>query len=402
MPACEKKIGQQLGHRHDRLHVLLERQCYLNGLEPVGAALTSTASNKESNSNSGICMTIKTDAVIVGAGPVGLFQVFELGLLGLKADLVDSLAQVGGQCSELYPEKPIYDIPAWPVIGAQDLVDKLVEQIRPFEPGVHLGQEVTEFEALENNRFRVVTSRGTEFDAGSVIIAAGLGAFQPRRLRAIGLDDLKATNVHYKITERKRFAGKRLIILGGGDSALDWTLDLADIAEHITLAHRRREYRAQPASVAKMKQLVEQGKVSEQQGTVGEALGVPGRIDALKFNTLEREKIRVEADEILVFWGLAPDLGPIADWSFQIEKKQIPVDTEKFQTSIPGVFAVGDINTYPGKKKLILSGFHEAALAAFGVQKHLDPEARQFLQYTTTSPIMHKRLGVEKEKEKAG
>src|SRR6056297_1424588 len=367
----------------------------------VGGAASSS---NESNSNSGNCMTIQTDAVIVGASPVGLFQVFELGLLGLKADLVDSLAQVGGQCSELYPEKPIYDIPAWPVIGAQELVDKLVEQIRPFEPGVHLGQEVTEFEALENNRFRVVTSRGTEFDAGSVIIAAGLGAFQPRRLRAKGLDGLKATNVHYKITERKRFAGKRLIILGGGDSALDWTLDLADIAEHITLAHRRREYRAQPASVAKMKQLVEQGKVSEQQGTVGEALGVPGRIDALKFNTLEREKIRVEADEILVFWGLAPDLGPIADWSFQIEKKQIPVDTEKFQTSIPGVFAVGDINTYPGKKKLILSGFHEAALAAFGVQKHLDPEARQFLQYTTTSPIMHKRLGVEKEKrkEKAG
>lgn len=347
-------------------------------------------------------MTIKTDAVIVGAGPVGLFQVFELGLLGLKADLVDSLAQVGGQCSELYPEKPIYDIPAWPTIGAQELVDKLVEQIRPFEPGVHLGQEVTEFEVLEDNRFRVVTSKGTEFDAGSVIIAAGLGAFQPRRLRAKGLEDLKATNVHYKVTDRQQFAGKRLIILGGGDSALDWTLDLADIAAHITLAHRRKEYRAQPASVAKMKELVEQGKVSEQQGTVGEALGVPGRIDALELNTLEREKIRVEGDEVLVFWGLAPDLGPIADWSLEIEKKQIPVDTEKFQTSIPGVFAVGDINTYPGKKKLILSGFHEAALAAFGVQKHLDPDARQFLQYTTTSPIMHKRLGVEKEKEKAG
>jgi thioredoxin reductase len=220
-------------------------------------------------------MTIKTDAVIVGAGPVGLFQVFELGLLGLKADLVDSLAQVGGQCSELYPEKPIYDIPAWPTIGAQELVDKLVEQIRPFEPGVHLGQEVTEFEVLEDNRFRVVTSKGTEFDAGSVIIAAGLGAFQPRRLRAKGLEDLKATNVHYKVTDRQQFAGKRLIILGGGDSALDWTLDLADIAAHITLAHRRKEYRAQPASVAKMKELVEQGKVSEQQGTVGEALGVP-------------------------------------------------------------------------------------------------------------------------------
>jgi thioredoxin reductase (NADPH) len=347
-------------------------------------------------------MSIQTDAVIVGAGPVGLFQVFELGLLGLRAELVDSLAQVGGQCSELYPEKPIYDVPAWPVISAQGLVDKLVEQIKPFDPGVHLGQEVAEFEALDNGRFRVVTSKGgdqcTEFDAGSVIIAAGLGAFQPRRLRAKGLDDLDAKNVHYKVTERERFAGKRLLVLGGGDSALDWTLDLAGIAEHVTLVHRRKEYRAQPASVEQMKKLVDEGKVTEQQGTVGEAVGVPGRVDALELNTLEREKIRVEGDEILVFWGLAPNLGPIADWSLEIEKKQIPVDTEKFQTSIPGVFAVGDINTYPGKKKLILSGFHEAALAAFGVQKHLDPDARQFLQYTTTSPIMHKRLGVEEAK----
>lgn len=343
-------------------------------------------------------MSIQTDAVIVGAGPVGLFQVFELGLLGLRAELVDSLAQVGGQCSELYPEKPIYDIPAWPVISAQGLVDKLVEQIKPFDPGIHLGQEVAEFEALDNGRFRVVTSRGTEFDAGSVIIAAGLGAFQPRRLRAKGLDDLNATNVHYKVTEREQFAGKRLLILGGGDSALDWTLDLAGIAEHVTLIHRRHEYRAQPASVERMKQLVDDGKVTEQQGTVGEAIGVPGRVDALELNTLEKEKIRVEGDEVLVFWGLAPNLGPIADWSLEIEKKQIPVDTGKFQTSIPGVFAVGDINTYPGKKKLILSGFHEAALCAFGVQKHLDPDARQFLQYTTTSPIMHKRLGVESGK----
>jgi len=340
-------------------------------------------------------MTIKTDAVIVGAGPVGLFQVFELGLLGLKAELVDSLAQVGGQCSELYPEKPIYDIPAWPVIGAQELVDKLAEQIRPFEPGVHLGQEVAAFEALDNGRFRVETSKGTGFDAGAVIIAAGLGAFQPRRLRARGLDDLHAENVYYKVTDRQRFAGKRLVILGGGDSALDWTLDLAGIADHITLVHRRHEYRAQPASVEKMRALAEAGQVSEQQGTVGEAIGVPGRVEALELNTLEREKVRVEGDEFLVFWGLAPDLGPIADWSLEIEKKQIPVDTEKFQTSIPGVFAVGDINTYPGKKKLILSGFHETALAAFGVQKHLDPNARQFLQYTTTSPIMHKRLGVD-------
>jgi len=342
-------------------------------------------------------MTIKTDAVIIGAGPVGLFQVFELGLLGLKAELVDSLKQVGGQCSELYPEKPIYDIPAWPIIGAQELVDKLVEQIKPFEPGVNLGQEVTGFEALDNGRFIVTTSKGTEFDAGTVIIAAGLGAFQPRRLRAKGLEDLDAKNLHYKVTDRQRFAGKRLAIFGGGDSALDWTLDLAGIADHVTLVHRRKEYRAQPASVEKMKELAEAGNVTPLQGMVSLAQGVPGQLSAIELTTLEREKIEVEADEFLVFWGLAPNLGPIADWSLEIEKKQIPVDTEKFQTSIPGVFAVGDINTYPGKKKLILSGFHEAALAAFGVQKHLDPEARQFLQYTTTSPLMHKRLGLDGE-----
>ncbi len=341
-------------------------------------------------------MTIKTDAVIVGAGPVGLFQVFELGLLGLEAELIDSLAQIGGQCSELYPEKPIYDIPAWPVIGAQELIDKLAEQIRPFQPGLHLGQEVAGFEAREDGRFRVTTSKGTEFDAGAVIIAAGLGAFQARRLRAKGLDDLAAENVYYKVTDRKRFSGKHLVILGGGDSALDWTLDLAAIAEHITLVHRRTEYRAQPASVEKMTRLVAEGKVTEQQGMAVQAIGVPGQIDELELTTLEREKVRVQGDDFLVFWGLAPDLGPIADWSLEIEKKQIPVDTEKFQTSIPGVFAVGDINTYPGKKKLILSGFHEAALAAFAVQKHLDPDARQFLQYTTTSPIMHQRLGVKK------
>ncbi|MGB0515130.1 MAG: NAD(P)/FAD-dependent oxidoreductase, partial [Wenzhouxiangellaceae bacterium] len=270
-------------------------------------------------------MTIKTDAVIIGAGPVGLFQVFELGLLGLKAELVDSLKQVGGQCSELYPEKPIYDIPAWPIIGAQELVDKLLEQIAPFEAGVNLGQEVTGFEALDNGRFRVTTSKGTEFDAGAVIIAAGLGAFQPRRLRAKGLDELEATNVHYKVTDRQRFAGKRLAILGGGDSALDWTLDLAEIADHITLVHRRNEYRAQPASVEKMKALAEAGKVTPVQGMVTLARGVPGQVHGIELTTLEREKIDVEADEFLVFWGLAPNLGPIADWSLEIEKKQIPV-----------------------------------------------------------------------------
>jgi len=342
-------------------------------------------------------MTIQTDAVIVGAGPVGLFQVFELGLLGLKAELVDSLPQVGGQCAELYPEKPIYDIPAWPVIDAGELVEKLKEQIRPFAPGVHLGQEVSSFEKKDDGRFRVITAAGTEFDAGTVIIAAGLGAFQPRRIRAPGLDQVDPENIHYKVTDKKYFADKDLIVLGGGDSALDWTLDLAEAARSLALIHRRKEYRAQPNSVEKMRELVAGGHLTECQGVVSRVLEENGRVAGVEITDLEREKHEIRGRELLVFWGLAPNLGPIAEWGLDIEKRQIPVDTEKFETSIPGVFAIGDINTYPGKKKFILSGFHEAALAAFGVQKHLHPDKKQFVQYTTTSPVMHKRLGVEKD-----
>ncbi|NDY96547.1 NAD(P)/FAD-dependent oxidoreductase [Wenzhouxiangella limi] len=340
-------------------------------------------------------MPIQTDAVIIGAGPVGLFQVFELGLLDLKAELVDSLPQVGGQCSELYPEKPIYDIPAYPVVGAQELIDRLMEQIEPFSPGIHLKQQVQRFEKRDDGRFTVVTTAGTAFDAGTVIIAAGLGSFLPRRLRAKGLDAIDPGLVHYKVTDRERFRGKRLLILGGGDSALDWTVDLADITESIDLIHRRPEYRGAPATVAKVKALAEAGKVREHQGLIMQVTSEGGTLQGLEIMDLEKNKQVIKGEEILVFWGLAPDLGPIADWSLDLEKKQIQVDTEKFQTSIEGVFAIGDINTYPGKKKLILSGFHEAALAAFAVQKHLHPDQRQFLQYTTTSPIMHKRLGVD-------
>ncbi|TVR98301.1 MAG: NAD(P)/FAD-dependent oxidoreductase [Wenzhouxiangellaceae bacterium] len=338
---------------------------------------------------------IQTDAVIIGAGPVGLFQVFELGLLDLKAELIDSLPQVGGQCAELYPEKPIYDIPAYPIIGAQELIDKLMEQIKPFNPGLHLGQQVERFEKRDDGRFTVVTSKGTEFDAGAVIIAAGLGSFLPRRLKAKGLELVDPAHIHYKVTDRERFRGKRLLILGGGDSALDWTMDLADIAESITLIHRRAEYRGAPASVARVKALAAVGKVSERQGLIMQAFANNGHLSGLEIMDLERNKSVAEGEEALVFWGLAPDLGPIANWELALEKKQIEVDTEKFQTSIEGVFAIGDINTYPGKKKFILSGFHEAALAAFGVQKYIHPDKRQFVQYTTTSPIMHKRLGVE-------
>ncbi len=344
-------------------------------------------------------MPIRTDVVIIGAGPSGLFQVFELGLLDIHAHVVDSLASIGGQCGELYPEKPIYDIPAFPVIGAQELIDRLVEQIKPFKPQFHLGQTVTELERKDDGRFALTTSTGTKFDTATVIIAAGLGAFQPRKLRAPGAVDFDGKNIHYKITQAEELAGKDIIILGGGDSALDWTLELHDKVNSLTLIHRRVDYRAQPASVKKMKTLAENGAIREFHGMVREVLSRDDEFQGLRVADAEGNTHEINADDVYVFWGLSPNLGPLAEWGLDIEKRQIHVDTEKFQTSEAGIFAVGDINTYPGKKKLILSGFHEAALAAFGVQKHLDPDKRVFLQYTTTSPIMHKRLGVEKDKQ---
>jgi len=343
-------------------------------------------------------MKIKTDVVIIGAGPCGLFQVFELGLLDIKAHIVDSLGQVGGQCSELYPDKPIYDIPALPVCGAQELADRLMEQIRPFKPEFHLNETVTELVRKDDGRFDVKTSAGTEFDAGAVVIGAGLGAFQPRRLRAMGADEFDGSSINYKVIEPERLNDKDIIIMGGGDSALDWTLELHNKARSITLVHRRPEYRAQPASVSKMKALADGESLREFQGQARSVLkNVDGSFRGLEIVDPDGERHHVEADEVFVFWGLSPNLGPIADWGIEIEKRQLPVDTEKFQTSIPGIFAVGDINTYPGKKKLILSGFHEAALASFGIQQYLFPEKKVRLQYTTTSPIMHERLGVEGE-----
>ncbi len=345
-------------------------------------------------------MPIRTDAVIIGAGPAGLFQVFELGLLDIHAHVVDSLPQVGGQCGELYPEKPIYDIPAYPVIGAQQLVDRLMEQIEPFKPQFHLRQTVTGLQRQEDGRFALTTSAGTEFDTATVIIAAGLGAFQPRKLRIPGAAEFSGKSIHYKITESAQLEGKDIIILGGGDSALDWTLELCDKVKSLTLIHRRLEYRAQPASVKKMKALAQKGELKEFHGMVREVLMENDKFRGLRVADADGAQHDIPADEVYVFWGLSPNLGPIADWGLEILKRQIPVDTEKFQTSETGIFAVGDINTYPGKKKLILSGFHEAALAAFAVQYHLDPAKRVFLQYTTTSPIMHKRLGIESDKNK--
>jgi thioredoxin reductase (NADPH) len=339
---------------------------------------------------------INTDVVIVGAGPCGLFQVFELGLLGLKAEVVDSISYPGGQCAELYPDKPIYDIPAVPMCTGQELTDLLLKQIEPFEPGMHLGQEVQVLQRQDDGTFLVETSKGTQFNAKAVVIAAGVGSFQPRPLRVPDAESYEDKSLHYRVRDPGQFAGKRLVILGGGDSALDWVLELAGTAEHITLVHRRDEYRAVPDSVAKMKQLVADGKVDEITSAKAKSInGADGQVTSVVIAPKEGDEVEVEADHVLVFFGLAPKLGPIAEWGLDINRKTINVDTEKFETSEPGIYAVGDINYYPGKKKLILCGFHEAALAAFAIKHQLEPERKVHVQYTTTSPIMHERLGID-------
>jgi thioredoxin reductase (NADPH) len=334
------------------------------------------------------------DTVIIGAGPVGLFQIFELGLLGISTHIIDSLAQPGGQCTELYPDKPIYDIPALPVCGAQELIDRLLQQAKPFNAHFHLGQEVTEVRKLESGRFHIATSQGTRLNAGAVVIAGGVGSFQPRRLSVPGAEAFEGRHVHYRVKSAADFHGRDLVICGGGDSALDWTVALCEKANSLTLVHRRPEFRAAAATVAKMRELVAQGKMHLLTGNAAAIHGDNNQSLSLEVATTDGQTHHLPADHVLAFFGLHPKLGPIAEWGLELEKRALKVDTEKFQTSVPGIFAIGDINTYPGKKKLILSGFHEAALTAFAIQHHLFPEKRQFLQYTTTSPIMQKRLGV--------
>jgi thioredoxin reductase (NADPH) len=337
---------------------------------------------------------IETDALIIGAGPAGLFQVFELGLLGIKSHIVDTLQHPGGQCAELYPDKPIYDIPALPVCGAQELVDRLMQQIAPMGPVFHFGEEVAELQRQDDGRFYVRTSAGSEFLARTVVVAAGLGSFQPRRLGVEGCDAFEDRQVHYRVRSAAQFAGQRLVIFGGGDSALDWVIDLNGKAKSIVHVHRRNEFRAAPASVARMRELVAANRMEYVEG-IAAAIQVAGdRMTGVTIRRTDGVMQDVAADHLLAFFGLHPKLGPIAEWGLELEKKAIKVDTAKFQTSVPGIFAIGDINTYPGKKKLILSGFHEAALAAFAIAEHLNPAKKVHLQYTTTSPIMQKRLGV--------
>lgn len=338
---------------------------------------------------------IETDAVIVGAGPVGLFQVFELGLLEVKAHVIDSLAEVGGQCIELYPDKPIYDIPAVPVCTGKELTDALLKQIAPFGATFHLGQEVTQVARQPDGRFFVATTAGTQFLTKTVFIAAGVGSFQARTLKVPEIEKFENTQLHYRVRNPEQFAGKNLVICGGGDSALDWALNFVGTAESVVLLHRRDGFRAAPASVAKMRELCEAYEMQFQVGQISGFEERDGRLAEVRVTGGDGVTRRMPLDHLLVFFGLSPKLGPIAEWGLQIERKQLVVDTERFETSERGIFAVGDINTYPGKKKLILSGFHEAALAAFAAGEIVFPQKKIHLQYTTTSPKLHKVLGVE-------
>jgi thioredoxin reductase (NADPH) len=343
---------------------------------------------------------VETDAVVIGAGPVGLFQVFELGLLEIKAHVIDSLPYPGGQCVELYPDKPIYDIPAVPVCTGQELTNNLLRQIEPFGATFHFNQEVSTVARQDDGRFFVETSKGARFLARTVFIAAGVGAFQPRTLKVDGIERFDERQLFYRVRNPADFAGKNLVVVGGGDSALDWALNFAaegpNRAESVILVHRRDGFQAAPASVARMRAMCER---HEMQLIVGQVTGYEerdGRLAGVKVTGGDAVTRVVPLDVLLVFFGLSPKLGPIAEWGLDIERKQLMVDTEKFSTSVPGIFAVGDINTYPGKKKLILSGFHECALAAFGAAPIVFPDKGKIpLQYTTTSPRLHKVLGVE-------
>ncbi len=338
-----------------------------------------------------------TDCLIIGAGPVGLFAVFELGLLDIKAHVVDILDKIGGQCAELYPEKPIYDIPGFPSVTGQGLVDNLKAQIEPFGAQFHLGEMVTEVEALGSETaplFSIKTTAGTEFEAKSVLIAAGGGSFQPKKPPIPGIEAYEQQSVFYSIRRMEDFRGRNVLIVGGGDSALDWTLNLASIAQRVTLLHRRDEFRAAPHSVDKMRQLVREGIVDLRIGQVIGLEGHDGRLQNALCRDNDGKTLEVKCDAMMPFFGLTMKLGPIANWGLSLHENLVPVDTEKFETSTPGIFAIGDINTYPGKLKLILSGFHEGALAAQKVQRYVHPDRRVTFQYTTSSTSLQKKLGV--------
>lgn len=332
---------------------------------------------------------IKTDILIIGAGPTGLFAVFEAGLLKLKCHLIDALPQAGGQCSEIYPKKPIYDIPGFPEVLAGDLVTNLMEQIKPFQPGFTLGERAETIEKLEDGSFIVTTNKGIRHHAPIVAIAGGLGSFEPRKPQLENLSKFEDNGVSYMIKDPEVYRDKRVVIAGGGDSALDWSIFLADVASEVTLVHRRNEFRGALDSVEKVQELKNQGKINLI--TPGEIIGLRGKASLetvlIRKTTNAKEDIELAVDAFIPLFGLSPKLGPIGDWGLEIEKNAIKVDTFDYQTNIPGIYAIGDVNTYPGKLKLILCGFHEATLMCQSAYQKIFPDKKYVMKYTTVGGI---------------
>ncbi len=330
---------------------------------------------------------ITTDILIIGAGPTGLFTVFEAGLLKLKCHLIDALPQPGGQCSEIYPKKPIYDIPAYPEILAGDLTDKLMEQCKQFEPGFTLGERADTIEKQEDGSFIVTTNKGTKHKAPVVAIAGGLGSFEPRKPLIDNISDYEDKGVEYMIKEPEMYRNKRVVIAGGGDSALDWSIFLSDVASEVTLIHRRNEFRGHLDSVEKVQELKSAGKINLV--TPAEVVGLEGEGKIESVTVKQEAKVfKKECDHFVPLFGLSPKLGPIANWGLEIEKNAIKVNNAlDYQTNIPGIFAIGDVNTYPGKLKLILCGFHEATLMCQAAYQIINPEKRYVLKYTTVAGV---------------
>ena len=333
----------------------------------------------------------ETDVVIIGAGPCGLFQVFELGLLDMKSHLIDNLDKIGGQCAELYPDKNLYDIPSRPAITGQELTDDLIKQAEPFNPTYHLNQLTSKIEINEND-ILVESDKGTSIKCKSVVIAAGAGSFVPRKLPAEGADQLENKNIFYSVKKRTDFQDKNILIIGGGDSALDYVMGFQGIAKKVSLVHRRKEFKGVQDSVNKVMSLVDKGEVNFNIGSLKNVLlNEKGKVTAI----LDDDKIIDDIDAIFPFFGLKIELGPIAEWGLNLEKNHISVNTENFETSVPKIFAVGDICIYPGKLKLILSGFHEAALAAKKMFEYCHSDKKYVFRYTTSSGDLQKKLGVK-------
>ena len=335
-------------------------------------------------------MIEKTDVIIIGAGPVGLFAIFELGLLNISCHVIDNLDKPGGQCSELYPEKPIYDIPSRVSITGKQLTEDLLAQAKPFKPVYHLNQQVEKIAKIDENEWLVETSQNKQLQAKCIVVAAGAGSFVPRKLPIENIENLEGKNIMYAVRNKSLLENKKILIVGGGDSALDWTNELSKIAD-VTLMHRRKEFRAAPDSVSKMLKLQKDKKINFLLGQIKNIEDLKnGKINVIVKNKDENRNF--EVDVLLPFFGLKMELGPIANWGLNLDENLIKVDTEKFETSVPSIFAIGDINTYPGKLKLILSGFHEAALMAQQCFKYCYPDKKNVFRYTTSSKDLHKKL----------